>query len=148
MYSAPPSDFGVICDIRSYAWLDTSRQLLNLIKSSVQSGHYKLLWDKHQRPLGYIVWAQVCRETYLRLHRRGTYPQYTYEWSEGKITLVLDVLINDVDRKNAMRQIRQLINSKRLIAYRYKERTKIFKRKNRYFRKIEIGTDFFEDPSN
>ena len=102
MYQPPPESFGILCDIRSYRWLNSSPEQLMHLRLSAKAGTFKIFWDQHSRPLGYAIWANVCRESVQRLARNGRYPIYGFEWNDGRICLVLDVVFNNIDREQVL----------------------------------------------
>lgn len=98
-----PEDFSLICDFRSEYPNVTTPEQLRWIKYSVQSGNYYIFRNKLEQPVGYAIWAKVCRETLARLVRTGVYPQYYYEWNEGRIPLLLDLFM--IDRLTLLNRI-------------------------------------------
>ena len=136
MYQSPPESFGILCDIRSYRWLDTTPEQLMHLQLSAKAGTYKIFWDQHDRPLGYAIWANVCRESIQRLARTGRYPVYAFEWNDGRICLVLDVVFNNIDRKQALRQLKEFFGRRRAIAYKRRSTTRLLvRRRGRYERR-------------
>jgi len=89
------TQFGVVCELRSKTALSTSAELLRWLNFSTRTHCYQLFYDSLNKPIGYIIWANVCRETITRLARTGQMPRYPYEWNEGYITLVLDLVFID-----------------------------------------------------
>lgn len=117
MYQELPKDFSILCDIRSTIALNTSPLQLYWFKLATKANTCQILWDEFERPIGYILWANICKESLLRIQRSGIYPQYPYEWSEGKITLILDIAINDVNRAAALHQIRTFMKKQKIVTY-------------------------------
>lgn len=60
---------------------------------SAFAGTLEILVDRLARPIGYISWACVNKASAQRLLRYGKYPRYAYEWNEGVICMILDILI-------------------------------------------------------
>ena len=137
MYQTPPKRFGVLCDIRAYRWLHTTPEQLLHLRASAEANTFEIFWDQHGRPLGYVVWANVCRESAERLNRNGQFPRYTYEWSEGHICLLLDVVINDVDRKLALRQFKAVLSERKIIVFRRRGEVRLYLKKNGRLRRMK-----------
>ena len=93
MYSVLPMDFATICDIRCMAHSNLDNIVLRQIKYSVVNGKYHIFYDQVGIPRGYVIWADVNRETWRRFVRTGQPPIYSYEWDEGSISIILDLFI-------------------------------------------------------
>ena len=82
-----------MCELRSTAYIDTSAELLRLLTCSINSKKFKVLNCDLGKPIGYIAWADINEETLFRLKYLGQFPKYFYEWSEGDIRLIVDLVI-------------------------------------------------------
>ena len=129
MYKELPKDFSILCDIRSTIAVDTKQMQLIWFKAATNANTYKILWDEFERPIGYIVWANICKESLLRIQRSGCYPLHPCEWSEGKIKLILEVAVNDVNRTKALSDIKIFMKKQKIIAYSKKSVGKLHIRK-------------------
>lgn len=94
MYKNLPKDFSLLCDLRSSKPAQFTSETLRLLKFSVLQKKYEIYSDINGSPRGYITWADVNVETILRMKRSGRFPRYIYEWNEGDIRLILDVLMH------------------------------------------------------
>lgn len=120
-----PSSFSLMCALRSYAEEDVSTQTLRWLKNSAISECNMFLRNSIGQARGYIAWADISKETARRLQSAGTYPQYVYEWREGKILLILDIAFDPSIRAQAVSTLRDLIKSRRLVVYSYRNKLKI-----------------------
>jgi len=95
------------------------------VQFSVMQGKYSIFRTGKEAPVGYATWADVNIETILRIDRGAVAPKYVYEWDEGSIRLMLDVVLDGFVRNAALRSlvVRSEIDSKQLV-YRRRERWK------------------------
>ena len=92
--------------------------------------------DQIKRPIGYLAWAGVNRESALRFLKSGQYPLYPYEWNDGGIALILDVAIQKRSNFDALNQMTEFIHSKRAIIFCKKSTPKLyFRQKDKLIRK-------------
>jgi hemolysin-activating ACP:hemolysin acyltransferase len=110
-------DLSLIHDLRAAQLKETYDENLFLLEVSVRTDNYHIFYDEVNNPVGYIVWANVNRESLYKIQRTGLYPKYPYEWHEGKITLILDVAINDTNKAEALRQIKVFMKKQKIVAY-------------------------------
>lgn len=94
MNKHPPEDFAVLCDLRSSRHGQLTPETLRLLKKSILENKYAIYHDVNGVPRGYVAWADINLESLLRLVRAGNFPRYRYEWSEGNIRLIIDVLMH------------------------------------------------------
>lgn len=122
--------------LRIEAGLGVNRQELIGLRYSAENTSINILTNDSGIELGYIAWASVNKETALQLLEYGTFPRYPYEWSEGRICLVVDVLF--VPGKI-------IAAKKSLIEFLVKKRSIIFHRKNRtslYIKKLQVSNHY------
>ena len=134
-YSPPPSDFGVICDLKSARPVAINSYLLKMLKYSVIWNKYRIFYDSNGNPIGYIAWADIVEESLYRLFRYGSYPDYFYEWNEGGIRLFIDfVFLTDNAAPSVIRtRLAELVKKKNGFAYARAGRLKYFAyKKNRF----------------
>lgn len=85
---------GQACVIRAEKGLDTSPNQLRVISNSIKSEYFKIWRNKDGAAIGYIAWAKINRESYCILQSKNQLPKYDYEWDEGQLTLVIDIVIS------------------------------------------------------
>lgn len=91
-FVSDPETFYRLVSLRTRRDAGFSAKHLQWIDQSVGHGLYHVFDGLPDQPIGYVIWAYVNEETVERLYRYGKLPTYGYEWSEGVITLVLDVV--------------------------------------------------------
>ncbi|OCQ21240.1 hypothetical protein A7985_11475 [Pseudoalteromonas luteoviolacea] len=101
--------------------LETSIDDFRLIDYSIERAKIYVMRDKTTHFVqAYVIWADVIEETWTRYLRHGITPIYGYEWDEGDIGMVLDVVVNPSYRLNTLRKIpEQFFNSR----YVYKRKS-------------------------
>ena len=128
MYKPLSHDFATMCDFRAQCHLTTTPDTLKNIKMSDMAETRTIFWSPLKTPMGYLIWADVNRETILRLYRSGRLPQFDFEWREGKITLILDVVLDPRWKKYCLQSLRGFIASKRIVTYVRKGKLKLLLR--------------------
>jgi len=122
-------NFAQLCNVRSTTNEATTPQTFTCLKIASKANTYKVFHDQFEQPIGYIIWANINKESLARIERSGVYPQYPFEWSEGNITLLIDIVINNVNKKNAKQQLKQFIKAQRILAYTKKNVGKMYFKK-------------------
>ncbi|RYY74165.1 MAG: hypothetical protein EOO52_14980 [Gammaproteobacteria bacterium] len=84
---------GKFCILRAERGLSSSPEDLRCLSNSIQYGHYSFLENCDGEIIAYVTWAKVNKEAYLAAKQKLSVPKYEYEWDEGPITLILDVLV-------------------------------------------------------
>ena len=132
-----PDDFSLICDLRSQTQLTTSAQQLRWIKSSSIANMVYIVKNSLGKPTGYIIWACISKETLARINRTGIFPQNYYEWNEGYITLILDILLLDGLNPYNRRQLLWFLKGRKIIAYCRNKKLSLLFRKHGIHRRID-----------
>lgn len=121
-----PKSFSTMCDIRSQSNLSTSAELLRHLKFSAITNKDIIFKDSFGTPKGYMIWANVNKESLLKLKNSSFYPLYFYEWQEGPIVLILDIMIlGGMTRKMRSRLI-QFLSEKRIFAFNKNNKTSTY----------------------
>ena len=84
---------GKFCLLRAERGLASSAEDIRCLSNSIQYGHYSLLRNSDNDIIAYVTWAKINKEAYLAMKQQQVAPKYDYEWDEGPLTLVLDVLV-------------------------------------------------------
>ena len=134
------NDYSVLCDFRSTVTQEFTEHTFRWLINSVYSNTYRILRDESNHPIGYIIWASICKDSFLKISHFGGYPKYSFEWQEGNITLILEIVINDSDKSSAFKQLRQFIKSKKILTFINKNRGKLYLKKNN--KRCLTTTDF------
>ena len=130
-----PEDFAVLCDLRSTRPGPLTSETLRLLKMSVAQKKYAIYRDISGLPRGYVAWADVNIESLLRIGRTGNFPRYIYEWDEGDIRLVLDVLMHARPGAPSLASIMsELATDAAMVAFVRRARLRIYQKENGVFR--------------
>lgn len=112
--------------VRFDAGLVTSPENFLMLRNSAQARTAAVFQDHMQRPIGYLIWADVNKESAARLMRNGTAPLYFYEWNEGDICLLLDVVILPHGSAAAVGQLLSLLKARRAVLRCRRHRSKLY----------------------
>lgn len=117
-------------------------ETLRLIKFSVLQKKYSIYHDINDSPRGYIAWADVTVETVLKMMRSGSFPRYSYEWDEGDIRLIIDVLMHCKPGDSRLSTlISELIKNCNRVAFVKRGRLKMFVKSNGRFMAQPVEAD-------
>jgi len=126
-------------ELRFAAGCSVAPDTYAMLRHSAYARTLRIFLDELNRPVGYVSWASVNRASLDRLLRIGQPPKYPYEWSEGGICLILDVLILRRARYDAVRQLRKFTRTKRVIVALRKGKTaRLYLRTQRGFVKRNL----------
>ena len=109
--------FQTFCELRSHKDMQMSTQILRWLKFSSLNTTYELLLDDFDRPIGYVAWAKINRESLFRVLEYGLFPQFEHEWKEGHITLILDICHLGRWSQSATNQIIRTIRKHKILCY-------------------------------
>lgn len=135
---AKENSFAQLLEVRLIAGLDTPIATLKWLKNSSQFNCFYFFTDIAGRNNGYISWANVNRETLLRLQRSGLFPVYFYEWDEGNIKLLLDIAFVDGWTSYNHSQLRQFLRSQKALAWYRHDQLQCVIRQNDLLRRIQV----------
>jgi hemolysin-activating ACP:hemolysin acyltransferase len=85
--------FSIMCELRVSVGASTSAELLRLLTISIKTGKFRVFRCELGKPIGYMAWAEINEESLFRLKFFGKFPKYYYEWNEGDIRLIFDLVI-------------------------------------------------------
>ena len=94
-----------------------STDLIRLTINSVTKNKYEILLDINERPIGYVLWADINIESLQQLRKTRIFPAYSYEWDEGDITLILDILLLLNRNKTIFQVVRSFARDRKKVAY-------------------------------
>ena len=97
--------------------LDTSAVLqARLVNAAVNNSVY-IFRNEAGAPIGYIAWGRVSRETLNLVFKTRQMPSLPYEWNDGKIKLIFDVVLSKEWSLLARYQFFLYIRKNRIFAY-------------------------------
>lgn len=120
-----------IMDVRLALGLTTSPAQLGAILHSVKAGTARIMYDHNDMARGYLLWANVNKESALLLARKGRLPAYGYEWQEGSLTLILAVVVIPGALPAKYGQLRRFLRQQRAVLYRTGQRVTLCVRRGR-----------------
>lgn len=142
MYKKLPEDFSLLCDLRSSKPAQLTSEMIRLLKFSVLQKKYEVYRDINDSPRGYVVWADVNAETVLKMNRSGSFPRYFYEWDEGDIRLILDVLMHTKQGDLKLSSlVSELTKNCSRVAFAKRGKLKMFVKKNGRFMAQPVAAD-------
>lgn len=103
----------------------TPEQLANL---QISCGKKKItiFRDHMERPIAYVAWADVNKESARRFIDDGTGPSYPYEWNEGEFRLILDVVSCGPYRTMFASQFRNWLRMNRVVMFARRNKTRLY----------------------
>ncbi|TAM63152.1 MAG: toxin-activating lysine-acyltransferase [Rhodanobacter sp.] len=135
MYKKLPDDFSLLCDLRASRPSQLASETLRRLKISVLQDKYAIYNDINGLPRGYAAWADVNTESLLRMCRVDDFPQYNYEWNEGNIKIIIDVLMHARPHGQKLSSlIFKLVKDSEKVAFVRRGKFKVYERKNGRFR--------------
>lgn len=96
-----------------------------------------LIIDKAGQPIGYVIYALISKDCLNLIRRNLTTPKYAYEWSEGKIVLIVDICFLPHRSVEASSRLRTYLKRFKLLCYVRKDTLKVFSRKAGIHRRVE-----------
>ena len=121
-------DFVTACKLRLNSGLEMSKEHIGILSLANNSGGIKVFRGIYNEPIGYVVYASLLRESVERIHTYGMFPMYPYEWSEGRITYIVDVVLSAKWRDDAMRAMMEWFFKKRVVAFSRRNEFRMYTR--------------------
>lgn len=118
--------------------LDTPFGVYLELESAVRHGGVRILLDRHGRACGYVAFANLGKESFVRFRHHGKLPKDAWEWNEGHLLVIADCVWKNLKLAELLRQLREAVGRARVIGYRRGGIFKICARRNKIFRFIEI----------
>lgn len=102
--------------IRCMRNMETSRDDLSALLVASEYGNIKVFYDEGNQLLGYIAWASMNKESLNLLKQSPYLPRYPYEFNEGKLMVIFDVVLNPIYSKKAKSVLVQYLKEQRFVA--------------------------------
>lgn len=106
-----------VLDARIASGLNTPPQLLGHLKSSAMDGRIKIFRSTTKVPIGYVAWANVNKYSFLMTTKTRQMPPYLYEWSEGRLMIVYDVVFAPQWNLIAKKALLKFLKKKRFVSF-------------------------------
>jgi hypothetical protein len=123
-----------VLEFRAANRLDLPHRQFLALRNSALAGTLRIFRDALSRPIGYVAWAGVCRETAHRLLRRLEFAAYPYEWTEGNIRYVVDVVLLPKERRTGLRQLKAVFANSRALLIARREHVRLYTRRRGIWR--------------
>jgi hypothetical protein len=139
--NAPPNPNELLVrllGLRARCNLDTPSSVYLKLESATRHGHVSILTDRHGRPCGYVAFARLNKESFVRFRHHGELPENAWEWNEGYLVVVADCMWKRIELAELLRQLREAVGRVRVVGYRRDEGIKICTRQHKIFRLAEI----------
>lgn len=115
--------------LRGELQLDTPHATMQSLRNSAQFGTFEMLCNQLGRNCGYLAWADISKESWRALCERGQFPHYAYEWSEGRLLLLHDVVLAPGMRTVLRRELRRLFARRRAVVFIRRGTMRIYARR-------------------
>lgn len=116
-------------EARARNGLSTTPEQFGQLRNSAANAAAIILKNVLHRPIGYVAWACVNKESILRLSTLGKFPSYMYEWNEGGIFLLLDVVIDADSRRYGLSELKRILSTKRAVVFSRKKKCRLYLRR-------------------
>ena len=123
-----PESFEDIMAVRAQAKLDTDHQLLIHLRNSFHNKTVEIFFSAMNNSVGYIAWADIDRHSLHMIKTYQTMPIYEYEWSEGNICLIFDIVFIPGFAKTAKAAFLEFLRTRKAIAYLKNKRFRLYLR--------------------
>lgn len=117
-------------ELRAMNGLNTPPDLFVKLRNCAYANTLIIFKDQLNRQIGYLAFAEVNKESVLRFLKAGIIPFYSYEWGEGCISLIIDILVQKSSSFDAVRQLKEVLYSKRVIIFSKRNKRKLYLKKN------------------
>ena len=114
--------FVAAMNLRVKCGLDTTSDELMVIKRSSLYKLFHFLYDIRGDPMGYICWAEISEDALWMMEASGNLPKYPYEWAEGEIVLITDVVMDQKWKKKGFKDLLGLRRNNPHVKYLKRER--------------------------
>lgn len=106
-----------VIDARITAGLNTHPQLLGYLKHSAMEGRIKIFRSPAKTPIGYVAWANVNKYSFLMTTKTRQMSPYLYEWSEGRLMIVYDIVFAPQWNLIARKALLRFLRKKRFVSF-------------------------------
>lgn len=132
--------FSEVMWLRALLGLSTTARQVQTYREAASAGKIMVFHNNRHTPVAYMIWAGVARESALRFASQGATPAYSYEWSEGRICLVIEVRVCLWHWQWVGRRLRNFFRSQRAVIFARREHSYTYLRHARkWVRKVETG---------
>ena len=114
-----------VMQVRSMCNLVTTPKNFKIINNSLERGLCHVFQHKNAGAIGYVLWAKISVDTLRCMEISKKLPLYPYEWNEGELTLITDVVILKRWSKRVVLELLKLKSEHSSICYLRREQLKV-----------------------
>ncbi len=118
-----------LCSLRSRRMLNTSPQELSMLVTSVEGDRVNVFKTAGGEPIGYMAWMSLTPESVRYVKDYRALPPYSYEWSEGRLMMIFDVVVAPGWSKVVFDQMAQMLSGQKVVSYFKRGRLKFLDKK-------------------
>lgn len=118
-----------------YGFITSPACFINLRRSAGRNLTY-IFRNELERPIGYIAWANINKESFVRLQKTGIMPTFPYEWDEGRLTLVVDMAFGKGHTKHLRATLSTFLSRKRVVIFLKRKCLSVYSKKEGQFKLV------------
>lgn len=134
-HKSAPKELLDIIAVRYSVNVSTPPKLLVELADCSVGCRAKIFYSNNGSPVGYIVWASLNKESFILLSKTKKMPAYTYEWCEGRLIVVHDVVVLPQWNSVVNTAIRDFLTQKRFVAFLRRGRLHVWSKPNGRFKR-------------
>jgi hypothetical protein len=117
MYKNAPNEFAVALDLVSRSGIDLPAVMLTNLRIAAEARTLTILWNAKKEPVGYVSWAGANKESVKMAIQYNILPSRLWEFREGSIAFVTNVLFTPQFKEDAKAEFRKFIRSRRAVFF-------------------------------
>lgn len=133
-----PSNIEKVLRLKAQSGYSISPNEIWHLLRACESDRIAFIENDNGENIGYLTWALVNKYTIENIRQHSIFPKYHYEFSDGKIPLILDVFIAPKDRKKGVYALKAMMKKWRIFSFYKKRKLKFYKKMNQM--KSKTGT--------
>ncbi len=106
-----------VCSLRARRMLNTSPQGLSMLVMSIESGNVEVFKTAGGEPIGYVAWMSLTSESMRYIEEFREFPPYPFEWSEGRLMMIFDVVVAPGWNKVVFDHMAKKLSEQKLVSY-------------------------------
>ena len=138
MYKNVPNEFAVALDLVSRSGIDLTAAMLTNLRIAAEARTLTILWNAKKEPVGYVSWAGANKESVKMASQFNILPSKLWEFREGGIAFVMNVLFTPAFKEEAKAEFRKFIRARRAVFFVKRDKKRLAVRTSRGFRFPEL----------
>jgi hemolysin-activating ACP:hemolysin acyltransferase len=103
--------------LRTKNKLNTPPDLSEQLMFSAMRNKISFFGGAYGKDIGYVAWADICKESAKIIIKRKSARIYDYEYDEGKICFLIDIVFDRKESLTAKAQLKNFILEKKMVLY-------------------------------